>query len=322
MHALAVLDTNTALSTELERVTARQSDFRKASTADNTKKAYGSAWRDFTSWCEQRDLSHLPASSNTVSLYLSDRAGDLKLSSLKIRVAAISKAHKVAGLPFDSRDPIIAEVVSGIARTYGSAVAKKDAATVEILRDAIRAYAAGERLKNKRDRALLAIGFFGALRRSELAAIDVEHITETADGLVLHLPRRKTDQLGEGTTIGLPKKADETICPVAAFKAYVETAGLTSGPLFRSVSKGDRLLEPRLSDIDVARAVKAATKAAGYDEKAFSGHSLRAGFITSAATRGISDHLIAQISGHRSMDVLAGYVRRSNLFKHNAGAMI
>lgn len=322
MQDVIIRDGATEISADLAQSVERATEFRKASTAENTKRAYGAAWRDFSDWCQAKALESLPADPATVALYVSDRAADLKLSSIKIRIAAIAKAHKVAGLSFNSREPVLSEIVSGIARTKGSAVVKKDPATKEILRDAIRFYAAGDKVKAKRDRALLAVGFFAALRRSELVSINVEHIRETPDGLVLHIPRRKTDQEGAGTEIGLPHKDDAVICPVKAFKDYVEAAGITEGPLFRSVSKSDRLLDRRLTDLDVARIMKAAAQSAGYDPKTFSGHSLRSGFITTCATKGVPDHLIAMISGHKSMDTLRGYVRRVSLFKDNAGALI
>lgn len=321
MDMLAIRD-DTALTTGLAATVERATDYAKASTADNTKRAYGAAWRCFTSWCDGKSLTALPASPTTVALYLADKGGKLKASSLELRVAAIGRAHKTAGLSFDPRDPAIAQVVAGIRRVHGSSVTKKAAATKDILRDAIRAYAAGSSMKAKRDRALLTIGFFAALRRSELVAITADDIKLTPEGIVLTLPRRKTDQEGAGTTLGLPVKDDPVICPVAAYREWIEASGISAGAIFRSVSKGGRVLDQQLTDRDIARIVKAATGAAGYDAAEFSGHSLRAGFITTAATKGVPDHLIAMVSGHASMDTLRGYVRRAKLFTDNAAAMI
>lgn len=310
------------LPADLVEAVERASAFAEAAKAENTRRAYATAWAGFSDWCAAKGVDPLPASPSTVGVYLADAAQRVKYSTLTLRLAAISSRHRAHGFQLDTRASQIRDVMRGIARVNGSAVTKKDAATAEILRDALRAYAVGDRLKAKRDRAILAIGFFAALRRSELVAIDVEHVSVTADGLVLRLPRRKTDQAGAGTEIGLPVKSDPVICPVKAFKDYVEAAGITEGPLFRSISKYGRLLDQRLAGKDVARIVKAATEAAGYDAEAFSGHSLRSGFITSAARAGVADRLIMKQTGHKRLEEMHGYIRRAGLFTENAADLI
>jgi integrase len=320
MRDLAPLEP--ALPADLAPLAEKARDYARAATADNTRRAYRAAWNGFAQWCADKGLDPLPASPATVGLYLADAAEGLKVSTLRLRLAAISQAHKTAGHRLDTADPAIRKIMAGIARTKGAAVAKKEAVTDAILRDAIRAYANGPTLKARRDRAILAVGFFAALRRSELAAIDVDHIAFTAEGVVLTLPRRKTDQEGHGTHIGLPAKDDATVCPVAALHAWLDGAGIKEGALFRSISKADRILAPRLGDKDMARVIKAATNAAGYDAAAFGGHSLRAGFITTAARKGIPERIIASQSGHKSVNILRGYVRRAGLFNENAAALI
>lgn len=306
----------------LVAVTEKAQGYAKASTADNTKRAYRAAWSDFTSWCEANGLDAHSPEPSTVGMYLADRADTLKVATLRLRLAAISQAFKTMGQRLDTSDPAIRRVMGGIVRTKGVATTKKEAVTDAILRDCIRAYASGETLKAKRDRAVLAVGFFAALRRSELSAIDIEHVRFTSEGVVLTLPRRKTDQDGEGTTIGLPVKADSVIDPVEAVKSWIDAAGVTSGPLFRSVTKGDKPTDQRLGDKDVARIIKNAVEAAGYNAAIFGGHSLRSGFITTAARKGISERIIANQSGHRSINVLRGYVRRAGVFVENAAALI
>lgn len=300
----------------------RAEEFVAASTAANTRRAYDNAWRDFSDWSRDHGVDALPASPATVGLYLAAGADRLKISTLKLRLSAIAVRHREAGHPLDRSHPAIRKVMRGVARVKGSAPNKKEAATGEILRDAIRAYAAGGSLKAKRDRALLAVGFFAALRRSELVAINVEDLTFTPDGVILRLPHRKTDAEGAGTDIGLPAKRDAMTCPVKALREWIAGAEIVAGPIFRSISKGDKVLAPRLSDRDVARIVKAATGAAGYDARLFSGHSLRSGFVTTAARAGVSDHVIMKQTGHKRLEELHGYIRRAGLFTENAAAMI
>ena len=293
----------------------------KASAA-NTLRAYNAAWADFTAWCATNEVSALPATEAVVGLYLADKADTLKASSLRLRVAAIHQAHKAAGHHLDTSAPQIRRVMQGIAREHGKAVSKKEAATLDVVRDAVRALSASTSLKAVRDQALLLLGFAAALRRSEISAIDVEHLRFTPEGLVLTLPRRKTDQEGIGTEIGVPFGKDAAYCPVETVRRWLDAAGITEGSVFRAVSKGGAVAASRLGDKDVARIIKAAVARAGYDAKAFGGHSLRAGFATSAGRAGVPERVIMLQTGHKSLPVLRGYIRRGALFTENAAAMV
>jgi integrase len=152
----------------------------------------------------------------------------------------------------------------------------------------------------------------------QLVALDVEDVEEVPAGLRVTIRRSKTDQEGLGAVIALPCGA--VACPVAAFKAWIRGAGITAGPVFRPVAKGERLQNARLTDRSVAKIVKAHAVRVGLDPAAFAGHSLRSGFLTSAATRGASIFKMADQSRHRSMDTLRGYVRDAEIFKDHAGA--
>ncbi len=115
-------------------------------------------------------------------------------------------------------------------------------------RDAVRALAKDDSLRALRDRAILLLGFAAALRRSELSAIDCSHLRFTPEGLIVTLPRRKTDQDGEGTEIGVPSGRDARYCTARTLKAWMDAAGLEHGPLFRSVSRADNVKATRLGD--------------------------------------------------------------------------
>jgi integrase len=96
-------------------------------------------------------------------------------------------------------------------------------------------------LAGLRDRALLLVGFFAALRRSELAALAVEHITEHPRGLVLELPRSKTNQTGTvRELVVLPRAGRSERCPVTALHTWLDAAAITDGPVLRKVSKANR----------------------------------------------------------------------------------
>lgn len=163
---------------------------------------------------------------------------------------------------------------------------RKAALTVDLLRLALAALD-GDGLRVLRDHAILLVAFNGALRRSEVAALDVEDLRFEPDGVVVTIRRSKTDQEGVGYDIGLPNHPDEAICPVHALRRWIEAA-LEGGALFRTFEwSGKAMRATRIDDKGVARLVKRAAKAAGITADV-SGYSLRAGFVTSAAKAGIS----------------------------------
>ncbi|PZS25885.1 MAG: integrase, partial [Pseudonocardiales bacterium] len=177
-----------------------------------------------------------------------------------------------------------------------------------------------------RDRALLLVGFVAALRRSELSALDVQHIAEHANGLVLALPRSKTNQRGENNElVVLPRAGDTDLCPVTALRAWFALAGITDGPVFRPVGKNNRPLPRRLSAGAVNDLVQQAIARAGIDragKRDWSAHSLRAGFVTYAHERGASDRAIAHQTRHRSLASVGTYVRVENAWKNNAATQL
>ena len=314
MSTLPAPVTSSAVSVDLAPLAERATAYAAAATSENTRRAYRAAWADFAGWCQERHLEALPASEATVGLFLADRAPTLKNASLRMRLVAITRAHRARGFHLDTKAPHIRDVLQGIARTHGTAVTKKAPATLDVVRDAVRALSDEYTLRSLRDRAIMLLGFAAALRRSEISAIDLAHIRLTPEGLILTLPRRKTDQVGTGTEIGVPSGQDARYCPVRTAKAWIERAALGDGPLFRSISRADRPKAPRLSDRDVARVIQSAVRRAGYDPQEFGGHSLRAGFATAAGRAGVPERLIMLQTGHKSLPVLRGYIRRGSLF--------
>ena len=173
-----------------------------------------------------------------------------------------------------------------------------------------------------RDRALLLLGFAGALRRSELVALDLADVVFTAAGAVITLHRSKTDQEGAGTTKGIPLGSKPDTCPVRALKAWLDAASVSSGPIFRPIDRHGNIKPSRLNSASVARIVKRAAAAAGLDADTFSGHSLRAGLATAAAAAGVGERSIQKQTGHKSRAMLDRYIRDGQLFKDNAAGQV
>jgi integrase len=156
------------------------------------------------------------------------------------------------------------------------------------------------------------------LRRSELVALDIEHLTYPSEGLQIRIPRSKTDQEGEGDTIAIPRVPDSPYCPVRALQAWLQAAGITTGAVFRRLHRGDALGATRLSAQSVALIVKELATHIGLDARRYAGHSLRSGFLTSAARNRASIFKMADQSRHKSLDVLREYVRNEARFEDHA----
>ena len=291
-------------------------DLAKAEKAASTRKAYGTDFRLFREWCDARGVSAPPAAPETVAAYLAAQASVSKASTLGRRIAAIRYAHKLAALALPTDAEGVKATMRGIRRTHGSARVRKAPAVAGKMLGMVAK--APDKLAGLRDRALLLIGFGGALRRSELVALDVADIAENETGLLVTIRRSKTDQESEGATIAIAR--GDVACPIKALRAWLDASGIQAGPIFRSIDKAGRVRSSRLTDRSVANIVKAYAARAGFDADTFSGHSLRAGFLTSAAAKGASIFKMMDVSRHKSVDTLRGYVRDAELFKDHAGA--
>ena len=170
-------------------------------------------------------------------------------------------------------------------------------------------------LAGLRDRALLLLGFAAALRRSELVALDVEDLRfDLARGLTVTIRKSKTDQERAGAQVAVPYARARDRCAVRALQAWLHAAGTHRGPVFRQMRRGETLTDRRLSDQSVALIVKRRAQAAGVRPEKLSGHSLRAGYATAAASAGVEERKIANVTRHKNLPVLRGYIRAATAF--------
>jgi site-specific recombinase XerD len=295
-------------------------EFARHSKAENTLRGYRTDWRNFCEWCESHELRPLPASPEVVAAYIAECAGRLKFGSIQRRLNAIAEAHKAMGLDSPTSSGMVRNTLKGIKRTIGVAAVQKAAALTDDIRAMVAVTDAG--LIGARDRALILLGFAGAFRRSELVGLDVEDCGFGKDGLTIMLRRSKTDQDGVGRKIGIPYGANPETCPVRVLQDWMEQAGITGGPLFRSLNRHGQIQTDRLSGIDVARVVKKLAERAALDATKFAGHSLRAGHATSAAIAGASERSIMSQTGHRSVQMVRRYIRDGSLFRENSAGKL
>ena len=291
----------------------------RAAKAANTVRAYRSDWRAFESFCRGRDLAALPASPATVVAYAADRASHLKANTIERHLAAISQAHQLASVPNPVEDKLVRTVMAGIRRAKGTAQKGKEPLSAELLRKMLSQMP--DDLRAARDRALVLVGFAGAFRRSELVALRYEDIRFSEEGLVVTIPRSKTDPEGEGHTIGIPYGSHPESCPVRALEKWLARSSITYGCLFTRIGRwGGEVTGQPISDHQLAKIIKRLAHAAGLDADAFSGHSLRSGLATAAAEGGATERAIMDQTRHRSLKQVRKYIRRGSLFRENAAA--
>ncbi|MAZ17628.1 MAG: integrase [Ahrensia sp.] len=241
-----------------------------------------------------------------MATYLADHATSLSIATLKRRLSSISQAHLSAGHKSPTADPLVRRTMQGIRRIHGKP--QKQAKPLAVTEIATIVRAIPRDLTGQRDRALILLGFAGALRRSELVGLDVRDLAFTAAGIRIVIRRSKTDPYGEGRIVDVPA-SDELTCPVAAVRGWLEGAAIFKGPLFRSIDRHGNLGSSALTGHAVANILKRRAEAVGIDPKSISGHSLRAGYATSAAIAGHTAWAIRQQTGHRSDEMVARYVR-------------
>ncbi len=295
-------------------------EYIRASKAENTLRGYSADWRDFCAWSDAHGLSPLPAAPEAVAAYIAECAGRLKVGSIQRRLNAIAEAHKAAGVESTTHNAIVANTMTGRRRTKGTAPVQKAAALTAEIRTMVEATDAG--LIGIRDRALILLGFAGAFRRSELVGLNVDDCAFGNDGLTVTLRRSKTDQIGAGRKVGIPYGSNPETCPVRTMQAWMEQAGVSGGPVFRSINRHGQVGPGRLSGIDVARVVKKLAQRAGLDSAKYAGHSLRAGHATTAAIGGASERSIMNQTGHRSVQMVRRYIRDGNLFRENSAGKL
>jgi integrase len=317
------------LSGRLAALAETAKTYARAAQADNTRRAYAADWRHFASWLRRQGLAETPPDPEAVGLYLTSqverRGAELSVATLERRLSGIAWRYRQLSQPLNIRDRHIATVLAGIRRRHGRPPLQKAA----VFADELLAMLAtlDMDLRGLRDRAILAIGFAGGLRRSEIVGLDCgPDQTEDGSGWVEIFPegalltiRGKTGW--REVEIGRGSRSDT--CPVALLETWLRLGRIARGPLFRAVTrKNGGVGSERLTDKHVVRLVKACALAAGLrgdlteGERglAFAGHSLRAGLASSAQ---IEEAHVQKHLGHASAEMTRRYQRKRDRFKVN-----
>jgi integrase len=262
------------------------------SLSENTRRAYRADLDHFIAWG-----GSIPCPAETLAEYLAAHADKLAPATLVRRIASIGKAHASVSKPNPAETELVRATIRGIKRHRSKAQTQAKPLLKEDLFAVL--HAMGEDIHATRDKALLLVGFASAMRRSELVALNVEHVEHVQQGLIITVPRSKADQEGNGRKIGIPYGRTRW-CPVNALRDWLSASSINAGPTFRPVSKHGHISPDRLNSGSVTTILRRRLEVAGFDPAPYSGHSLRAGLATSAAAAGVSSWKIRQQTGHAS----------------------
>tara|TARA_R110002074_G_scaffold234473_1_gene406313 strand:+ start:18372 stop:19379 length:1008 start_codon:yes stop_codon:yes gene_type:complete len=278
----------------------------------STTRAYEGDFSTFSRWCAPRGLKALPATPETVASFLASEADQgLNPATLTRRLAAIRATHVEQGHSNPAASAFVRATLKGIRRRHGRPASPKAAISAEMLfkmAEACPATPAG-----LRDRAILLLGFAGAFRRAELANLTREDLAISGEGVRITVRRAKSDQEGRGSLLAIPRCVS-ALCPVAALDDWLSASRITSGAIFRPLSKSGRLLDGALTGKSIAAIVKRYAQEVGLDASQIGGHSLRSGVLTAAAREGASVLDLMRLSRHKNAETLQGYVRAAEGF--------
>ncbi|WP_167047008.1 site-specific integrase [Salinibacterium sp. ZJ454] len=345
----------------------RVASLRGSGMAANTRRGYSTAWRSFAAWCAAHGLQSLPATPSTVVHYVIDRSDAVEpdgtwrytAGTVQIWLSAINKVHDAARFERPGNHPDVREVMEGICREKGRPPRRVLPLTMSPLKATLASIDLASHPKGvtgHRDYALILLGFSGAFRRSELAALEIRDFTiRDDDGCHVLLRRSKTDQNGRGTTKGIPVGHETFTCSQCAITRWLRVlvaarqepadvalilASATAAkhvcgelpnllrlippfhPLFPAIRKGGNVTSTASNGGMVASALKRRLTAAGINAAEYSGHSLRAGFVTEAFRSGATTHEIMRQTGHRNPATVEIYARETDPLQHNAVARL
>lgn len=311
IHPASLKLRRTSSKSELN-ITNEVQTYLHAATSSNTRKAY------------QQDIRHfiehggvLPSNTSNLLSYLQKFASTLKSQTLKRRLTAIKHWHTYQGFPDPTSTPLIRKALLGISRIHGKPTVKAAALSLKQLRKIAIHLTHRNNLSDIRNRALILIGFFGALRRSELVTLNWEDIHFEEEGISIKIKRSKTDQTGEGQLCAIPYGRGE-LCAVHALQQW-EAASCKVGPIFRAINKHQQIQHKPLTPLSVNHILKKLAIEVGLPyPDTYSGHSLRRGFASAASKKGVPMIAIMRQGRWRHESTVYGYIEEGQKFTDNA----
>lgn len=272
----------------------------------NTKAAYQSAFRDFALFCKDKGLGFLPASPETLVLYLTFLARHAKWNTIKQRIAAIKAAHSVKNLPCPVNETV-KDYLQGVKRKVGEKVDQKKALLADDVKKILEL--AGDDIKGLRDKALILFAFSTWLRAENLTSLEFGDIVWLKDGIEIMIRKEKQDQTAKGREITVKCGNNANTCPVTALKSWLEAAGIASGRVFRSVDRHGNV-NGSISYTGILKMLKQYALMAGFNPKKIGCHSTRSGGVTQAIENDMPFDAAQDYGDWKSANTFKGYIRR------------
>jgi site-specific recombinase XerD len=293
------------------------SSYIQAATSQNTRKAYRQDIQHFIAWG-----GLLPTTVSIIIRYLHDHADILNSRTLSRRLTALKHWHTYQEFPDPTEHPLVRKTLIGIQNTHGRPKEKAPAITMDQLVQMVSYLNTFNTLQGIRNSALLQIGFFGAFRRSELSAMQWEHINFVTEGVEILIPRSKGDQVGEGQVCAIPY-GDDTLCPVTALKTWQDHSNQASKFVFCAINKHDQLHSDGLSKDGIGYIIKTMAMQCHLPQAdKISGHSLRRGFATETSRKGASFVSIMRHGRWKHEKTVLGYIEEGQRFVENAASQL
>ena len=295
--------------------------------ADNTAKAYARGRRHFEVWCAAHDVDPLQAKPPDICAWLMDLANyptpagrRINVNSIVIYKSAVTRMYTDLDISAPTQHRSVRATMQGLRRTRGSPPRRVRALREFEIEAMLEECDAEGTPIAKRNAAIIALGFACALRRSELAALVCDDVEMSEDGqrMTVIIRQSKTDQAGRGQRIAVMDGGG--ISPIWRLWDWLEAAGIADGPLFQTMKRGGGRRGHRLHHSDVPRIVKRYAKLIGIDPKDIAGHSLRAGFVTSAAAHHARLDKIMAVTRHTNPSTVMAYIRDADAFADHAGS--
>ncbi|MCY4209952.1 MAG: site-specific integrase [Gammaproteobacteria bacterium] len=303
--------------------------------SENTRIAYSKGWRCFQDYCVSRSIEPLNATPDDVTnffIYLSSvprsvtatiKPGEpLSMGTLSLYKSAINKQYNQVEKMSPTHAPKVNAIRKGLSRTRGDVPRQVQALREHHIKKMLKH--CGNTLIGLRDAAILAVGFAGALRRSELCSLTVDdiEIISPVNGcgsrkMFMTIRKSKTDHAGKGQRIAIPE--GKQVKPIHRLQAWMDAAGITHGYLFQTMRRGGVIRGNPLHHSDIPRLIKRYAEAIGLNPKEVSGHSLRAGFVTCAAAHHARLDKIMDITRHTNPATVMKYIRDADSFHDHAG---
>ncbi len=298
--------------------------------SNNTRIAYQKGWSRFLDYCATEciaDPLSVPADEVarffvSVATRPSPRSGVTpSMGTVILYRSAVNKKYLEAGTPSPTNHPVVRSTLRGLARLKGSSARRVEALREHHIEAMLES--CPNTLIGNRDAAVIAVGFAAALRRSEICSLMVDDLEfldpdeNDEERMWLTIRQSKTDQQGKGQRVAILD--GRVIRPIKRLRLWMENSGITKGPVFQTMKRGGHLRGKAMHHSDIPRILKQYAARIGLNSKDIAGHSLRAGFVTSAAVHHARLDKIMAVTRHKSPATVMQYIRDADAFADHAG---